>query len=258
MGEFNLLYRKRVGLDNDKNLQFEDLNEVLEKSALAFPFENLSIILNQRYKIDKESLTKKLLLEKRGGLCYELNPILYLFLKENGFKVKLTKATVFDNDKQEWVETGDTHIVIILNHEGNNYLLDIGFGVQVPLKPLLFSNGQVLAKTGEFELKKEDTKFGYFLLKMKLFHRDKEWKIGYAFNSSKECGLKELNEIDEIIATSKASNFNKSKIIVKLFDFGHINLSEENLTIVKNGTISKVKIKKEEFASLAKKYFNIS
>ena len=55
--------------------------------AQTVPFENLNILEKNFKEISKENLKEKILVNNRGGLCYELNPTMYYFLKDSGFDV---------------------------------------------------------------------------------------------------------------------------------------------------------------------------
>ncbi len=57
--------------------------------AQTVPFENLNILENNFTQISKDNLKEKILVNNRGGLCYELNPTMYYFLKGAGFDVHL-------------------------------------------------------------------------------------------------------------------------------------------------------------------------
>ena len=62
-----------------KEVTFDDLNEILLKMGLILPYENLDIMAGTIKDISKKNLVEKLLIQKRGGLCYELNSLLYYF-----------------------------------------------------------------------------------------------------------------------------------------------------------------------------------
>ncbi len=60
------------GALSNEPLQFEQLNEFLEQMALVLPFENRRLLVEDAYTIDRDSLLERLLLNRSGGLCYEL------------------------------------------------------------------------------------------------------------------------------------------------------------------------------------------
>ena len=62
-----------------KEITFNDLDEILLNMGMILPYENLDIMAGTIKNISKNSLVEKLLIQKRGGLCYELNSLLYYF-----------------------------------------------------------------------------------------------------------------------------------------------------------------------------------
>src|SRR5690625_1756707 len=71
--------------------------------AKIYTFENIDVLKKDNQPIDKEFLIEKLLIKKRGGLCYELNGVLYLLLEALGFTVTLGAATVWSGDRKSVV-----------------------------------------------------------------------------------------------------------------------------------------------------------
>ena len=133
MSDVNALFRKRIGILEKENISFETLDNVLEKTAKTIPFENLCVIENRTSDITKENLINKILVKKEGGLCYELNSIFYFFLIENGFNAVQARGVVYDNTTQKYSKLGKTHVTILITHENQTYLLDTGFGGNLPL-----------------------------------------------------------------------------------------------------------------------------
>ena len=128
MNKLSFLFRKRIGLGDDEEINFNKLDVILEKTAKNIPFENICIIENKAKAISRENLVSKLLVKNEGGLCYELNSLLYLFLLENGFNVKVVRGVVYDHLAQKYPTFGRTHVTILLTHEDVTYLIDTGFG----------------------------------------------------------------------------------------------------------------------------------
>jgi arylamine N-acetyltransferase len=59
---------------------------------LSIPLENLALFeicldRNQPIKLDAQSLSNKLIHQRRGGYCYETNGLLALVLEQLGFNV---------------------------------------------------------------------------------------------------------------------------------------------------------------------------
>jgi len=56
------------------------------------PFEKLDIHLGLAIKLDEEHLFEKIVTQRRGGFCYELNGLFAWMLRGLGFQVDLLSA----------------------------------------------------------------------------------------------------------------------------------------------------------------------
>ncbi|MHC0036277.1 arylamine N-acetyltransferase family protein [Pseudoneobacillus sp. C159] len=258
MNQLNDLFRKRIGLLMDETITFETLGQLLEKIATTIPFENLKVIAKTPADINKENLVQKILVRNEGGLCYELNTILYYFLRENGFDVQIARAIVFDQNKGQFAAIGRTHVIVLLNHGGLLYVVDTGFGGNLPLRPVPLSGEMVSSFNGEFRIDKLESEHGNFMFEMKLRHKDTEWKNGYAFFSHQPIkDISEMNEVQKLINESPLSSLNKAPLITKLTVDGNITLTNNALTQWEKGNLNKQDIQPDQFKDLAQQHFQI-
>ena len=252
MGQVNELFRRRIGIPEHEKVTFEKLADILNKTAKTLPFENSSVLATESSDITKESITDKVLIRKEGGVCYELNATLYLFLAENDFEVYLVRGVIYN---QGWSPIGRTHVAILLIHEGHTYLVDTGFGANLPLKPVPLNGETVFSENGEFRVKRVDSEHGNHILELKLNYKDTEWRIGYAFDTEKPVEqIMELNEVQAIIREHPKSPFNKSRLITRLTDNGSITLTETSFTQWADGKRSKEEIDETRFKELKDLY----
>ncbi|MEH7095560.1 arylamine N-acetyltransferase family protein [Neobacillus vireti] len=258
MNKLNGLFYERIGLSQEHLITFDSLATVLEKTAQTIPFENLCIIDKKTNEITKGNLINKILVRKEGGICYELNSLFYFYLITNEFDAFLARGVVFNQAKQEYQDLGRTHVTILVNHEGRSYVVDTGFGGNLPLKPVPLTGEPVTSHNGEFRVRKLNTQYGNYVLEMKLKHKDTEWKIGYAFdNRNPIYDVTEFNEIQSIIAEHPESPFNKGPLLTRLTSNGNITLTNSTWTEWKDGIASKEIIEAEKFKELAKQQFGI-
>lgn len=258
MDKLNMLFRHRIGIPETENVTFEHLGIILEKTARTIPFENLCIINKKTTDITKGNLANKILNRNEGGLCYELNSIFYLFLVENGFNASLLRGITYDPIVQQWSKTGRTHVIIILTYNNQQYLIDTGFGGNLPLKPVPLRGDTVKSSNGEFRVEKTNTEYGNYVFYMKLKHKHDEWKLGYAFDSTKVVmDLTELNEVQNIIVEHPASNFNKKPLVTRLTEQGNIILTDTSFTESIDGKVQKKEINNKMFNDLMKEKFGI-
>ena len=253
MNEIQASFLKRIGLSQIEVVTFDSLPEILEKTAYTLPFENSSVLAETTREITKGNVIDRVLNRKEGGVCYELNTALYLFLAESGMDVCLVRGVTHVNG---WSPTGRTHVAIILKYEGQDYLIDTGFGGNLPLKPVPFSGETVSSNNGEFRVRQKETEHGNYLFELKLKHKDPDWRIGYAFDTENPVqDLSDLNDMQEIIKAHPKSPFNKSPLYTRLTETGSITLTEHSLTIWEDGAVRKEELDEARFKELKEKLF---
>jgi N-hydroxyarylamine O-acetyltransferase len=258
MSELNSLFRKRIGISPNQIISFDMLDHILERTAKNIPFENLCIIKNKLSDITKANLINKILVNHEGGLCYELNSILYLFLIENGFHASLVRGVIYDNATEQFMTLGRTHVTILLTHENQTYLIDTGFGGNLPLKPVPLTGEIIISNNGEFRITKMNNEHGDYVLEMKLKYKDTDWKIGYAFDSKEPINdISEFNEIQTIISEHQESPFNKKPLITRLTSAGSLTLTNTSFTQRTDGIDTKQEINHLRFKELLKQHFGI-
>ncbi|WP_050184239.1 arylamine N-acetyltransferase family protein [Domibacillus robiginosus] len=258
MVNVNLAFRRRIGFPEHEPITFAKLPDILYRTAQALPFENLSILSGRTKEISDQNLTQKIIQQKEGGLCYELNAILYLFLLQNGFKVVLICGVVYSEPEQDWSRTERTHAAILLFHQGKEYLLDTGFGGNLPLMPVPLTGETVFSDNGEFKVKQENSPYGNYIFEVKLKYKHEHWKTGYAFDTKHQItNVSDLNSMQETTKHHPASAFNKKPLVTRLTSQGSITLTGSSLTEWVKGIEIKKPITEDTFQEALKTYFNI-
>lgn len=214
---------KRINWDREREVNFGALPELLKKFAQNVPFENISIMNGEDLDINYENLTEKIVSCERGGVCYELNPLLYYFLKELGFDVQLISATITGNGP---LGLTGTHIAIILNHDRDQYLIDAGFGANLALQPIPFSGETVISPTGDYRIREEKCEFGEYILEKVT---NGEIAASYSFFLD-PVDDDYLNKVKRTITEHPHSPFNKSPLITQVTKEGHHVLTDKTYT----------------------------
>ncbi|MBX2876642.1 MAG: arylamine N-acetyltransferase [Saprospiraceae bacterium] len=94
--------------------------------VLQIPFENLDIHADVPIELDIQRIYQKVILNKRGGFCYELNGLFYELLLHLGYEVRRVSARVYSVEKGYSPEFD--HMALIVTIENQEYLSDVGFG----------------------------------------------------------------------------------------------------------------------------------
>lgn len=258
MDSLDMLFRKRIGYSSSDALTFDDLPALLSATSQTLPFENLAIIKRRGLPITRENLVDKMLIRREGGLCYELNPLLYFFLLENGFNVSMRRGIVFSAETQTFAATGHTHVTILLQHEGQTYLVDTGFGGYLPLRPVTLDGETVESSNGEFRIRPatgENAVHGDLVFELKQRYKDEDWRVGYVFDSVHPISTVECEEIRQVIAEHPASLFNKRPLVTRLTERGSVTLTDTSLSVMESGEVLKESVKLERFSEFLAQYF---
>ena len=73
------LYLKRIKFTGKAIPTMEVLAQLQKAHLLAVPFENIDIHTNRKIDLNVDNIYQKIVLNNRGGFCYELNGLFYEF-----------------------------------------------------------------------------------------------------------------------------------------------------------------------------------
>lgn len=94
----------------------------------SVPFENLDIGRKCPIHISMDALWNKIVVNKRGGFCYELNGLFAWLLKQIGFNVTYLNARVFDREGNLGIDFGHLALLVQMPGQLDRWLADVGFG----------------------------------------------------------------------------------------------------------------------------------
>jgi N-hydroxyarylamine O-acetyltransferase len=120
-------YFDRIGYSGARAPSLALLHAITRAHTTAIPFENLDVLLGRRIALDAASLHRKLVVERRGGYCFEQNGLLLAVLSELGFRVAPLSARV-RIDRPRSFTPPRTHMFVRVELEGESWLTDVGVG----------------------------------------------------------------------------------------------------------------------------------
>ncbi|GKV64471.1 MULTISPECIES: arylamine N-acetyltransferase [unclassified Sporosarcina] len=201
----------------------DQISQVQTLFAKLFEFENLDVLLKNEESVTEAFLLDKMVERGRGGVCYELNGLLQIVLKELGFDVSFAAATVADENG--WI-LDRTHTVNLFEYGRTLYLLDSGSGNNLPMAPIALDGETVSSPSGSYRLRTETTERGSIVCE----HRTKNgWALHYAFEPD-VVGWEDLNRIKKLIHTHSASPFNKTLLVAKTLEDGTYSINEKRFS----------------------------
>lgn len=166
-------YLERIRYDGSLTPSAQTLCRLHRAQVMSIPFENLDLFLARPLPLDPASLVRKLVDQRRGGYCHELNGLFLLVLRHLDFTVTPLAARVIADE----TPIQKSHQMMLVEVSGERWLADTGFG----------SNGLIEAIPLELEREfpqhlerfrlQADPKLGFVLQ----HHLADQWRSLYAF-----------------------------------------------------------------------------
>lgn len=117
-------YLQRIGIDDRPAPDLEALTQLQRAHMTHVPFEALDVFDRVPVRTDREWSIDKVVNQRRGGWCFELNGAFSALLIELGFDASLLGAAVLLDGPSVVVD----HAMIEVPIDGTAYLVDVGFG----------------------------------------------------------------------------------------------------------------------------------
>jgi N-hydroxyarylamine O-acetyltransferase len=118
-------YLSRIGYTAGREPTPKTLVDLHRTHLTAIPYENLDIHLGGYLGLDLPGIFDKIVLQRRGGWCFEMNGLFAWVLRELGFHVTLLSSAVNREALGERAE--HNHLILLVQLE-RPYLVDVGFG----------------------------------------------------------------------------------------------------------------------------------
>ena len=129
-------YLKRINYAGSTAPTLETLEMVHRLHPAAIPFENLNPLMELPVRLQLSDLEQKLLVERRGGYCFEHNLLLKAVLENMDFPVTPLAAGVLWGREEGYEPPALNHMVLMVDVGGVPYIADVGFGGPVATAPL--------------------------------------------------------------------------------------------------------------------------
>lgn len=221
---------------------------------LNVPFENLDIGLKRPIRLSEEALWDKIIVQKRGGFCYELNGLFAGLLKEIGFDVTYLNARVYNREGNLGIDFDHLALLVRISDQPGRWLVDAGFGDSFH-EPLSFEeSGEQVQDLRSYRL--EQTPDGYIVWQK---NYDGSWERQYFFDLTPRNFPIDYEAACLYHQTSPRSSFTRGSIISKATTDGRVSLEDRRLIVTKNGQRSERPVEnKDEYHIFLKQYFDVT
>lgn len=145
-------YLARVGFVGEPNADLDTLTRLHRGHLQHIPYENLGVLLGETLDFDIARTFDKLVHQRRGGWCYEMNGLFAWALETIGFEVtRLAGGVIRDRIGDGYV---GNHLVLRVDLD-RPYLADVGFGdglfEPVPLAENAFNQAGFISRLAKVD-----------------------------------------------------------------------------------------------------------
>lgn len=240
-------YLDRIGIEDGVDVTAENLKKLQREHLMHVPFENLDIHWKRPIVLDIDPIYRKVVGEKRGGFCYELNGSFGALLNELGFPTRMVSARVAGGDGNFSREYD--HMALVSTIGEREFLVDVGFGAFTtePLRMVLDVEQE--DPSGRYVIREHED--GYLIVL-------KENVPEYIF---KPVGreLAEFAGMCDFHQTSAESHFTQRKVCSLLTEAGRKTLTDNRFIVTTGGEKKESEVgSEEEFGEILEREFGIT
>jgi N-hydroxyarylamine O-acetyltransferase len=218
-------YLARINYTGSREPGVGTLRELHTAHLLTVPFENLDNHLGRRIVLDEEKVVHKIVSERRGGICYELNGAFCALLRAMGFEVSMLSAGVA-RDEGGFDPPFD-HMTLMVQLE-DRWLADVGFGDSFREPLLLDDRGEQAQGDDAYRLADSGE---YVIVERRKYD---EWRPEYRFTLEPHA-YSDFADMCHYHQTSPDSIFTRRRACTVATPDGRITVSDMKLIITAAG-----------------------
>jgi N-hydroxyarylamine O-acetyltransferase len=244
-----LAYLNRIGYRAQVWPNLVTLRGLHLSHLFTVPFENLDIYLGRDIALDEAGWFQKIVHDRRGGFCYELNGLFAALLKALGFSVTLLSARVRTPDGKYNPEFD--HMVLLVQL-AKRWLVDVGFGESFWEPLCLDLEGEQVQSNGTYRLTCDDSDWQYQTLQP-----DGTWQPVYRFTLAPR-QLDDFAGMCRFHQTSPNSPFTQGALCSLATTTGRITLTDKQLKVIGDDAPTEEKVPDQPtLRSLLNEHFHI-
>ncbi|WP_052668573.1 arylamine N-acetyltransferase family protein [Nitriliruptor alkaliphilus] len=213
-------YLARIGQPRPDALTLASLARLQDAHVRTVPFENLDIHLGRPLSLGTGDLVRKIIDDRRGGFCFELNGLFASLLSTLGYEVVLVAA-------RHRLEDGTLgpafdHTRILVTVDGHQVVVDVGTGASprgpVPLDGSVAelpdgSRHRVVARDGRLDSQVQE---------------GDDWTDGWSFDRHAQ-PLEAFADRCRFHQVDPSSHFTRKPVCTLVTTDGHVTLSDRRL-----------------------------
>ena len=174
-------YLKFIQFQGSLEPSIKLLGQLQTKHLHTIPYENLDVALKRDISFAIPDIFQKIIVQQRGGNCFELNILYSWLLRELGFSVTNRYAQFWRNtDDSTPIEEVPMHQLLLVQFDGITYISDVGVGALAPCKPVpLIAHHEHREGNELYKIEWHDT-YGWMLYEQ----TSHNWRLLYNFTDN--------------------------------------------------------------------------
>lgn len=243
-------YFRRINYTGPAAADSATLQSIMRHQLFSVPFENLDVQAGKIVSLEPEEISNKILHQQRGGYCYEVNGIFAMALAALGIPYRFVAARPMFYP----VRRPKTHMAIIAEVDGRQWLCDLGFGSYGIRAPIALDTLDSNIKQDFDTFKLTRNAQGEFLLQAKV---EGEWCNQYGFDLSPQEWI-DFVPANYLNSTHPDAIFVQKLLIVQHRPEGRIILLGDMLKTVTARGVEKQQLAKDEIATVLQSSFGLA
>jgi len=231
-------YLKRIEYRGNVKTDLNCLMQLHKSHVMAIPFEALDAQLGRKINLDIPSVFEKVIVQKRGGYCYELNHLFHTLLTTIGFENHLISARVYDDGKYG---PAFDHMAIVVNLDGE-WLVDVGYG-DLFIEPIRLQHN--LEQEDHFKFYKIQRLNTHEAILHESLKKNIDYRIRYLLDTRKR-QIADFEEQNRFKQSSPDSHFVKNRICTIATKTGRKTILNETFKVKQNENLMSRVIENEK------------
>ncbi|MBR0459071.1 MAG: arylamine N-acetyltransferase [Victivallales bacterium] len=176
-------YLQRIGHTGSVAPTEATLRTLQGEHLRSIPYENLDILAHKEHSLAYEDLFQRIVLNHRGGYCFELNGLFGWLLRKLGFQTEEFFGRWLAGEPLPVPKR--RHRIILVHLKKGDFVADVGIGGPSPIAPLLFEYFREQEREGVLWRIVPDNVLGSVIQ-----HKtNNEWLNYYAFDDAPQQNL---------------------------------------------------------------------
>lgn len=246
-------YLARIGYDRSRSgpvaADLATLRALMRHQLCTVPFENLDVQAGKGVSLVPEHIVSKIVGAQRGGYCYEVNGLFAMALQAIGLPYRMVAARPMFYPARR----PKTHMALVVQVEGAEWLCDLGFGSYGIRAPMCLSelDVPVAQHPDTFRLGRNDA--GEYLLQALV---QGEWMNQYGFDLS-PCEWVDFMPANWMNSTHPEAIFVQKRVVVRHHPEGRDILLGDALKTVRGSEVQQRTLAEADVAAVLRDTFGL-